>query len=78
MAATDTTCTEVEITFNAEDLLQIKLNDELAIADTSSFISLQPGAIKDTSGNNVMDVTPVMALMVSSYRADDSSLKVLL
>ena len=65
--------TVVELSFNAEDLLQIKLMSMLAISQGSSFISIDPGAIQDTSGNNVTAIISSAALPVVVYIPDTDS-----
>ena len=69
----DSLKTMVELSFNAEDLLRIKLLNILASSRMTSYISVSVGAIQDTAGNNVVGITGSMALQVGQYVADDSS-----
>ena len=64
--------TIVEIRFNPEDLLTLKLMTVLATSQGTSYLSMEMGAIQDTAGNDVIAVSATVAVLVDVYQFDMS------
>ena len=61
--------TEIEVQFSPDDLLAIKLNNNLATSESNTFVQLSLGAILDQTGNEVL-ASP--ALQVDRFVRDTS------
>jgi len=64
--------TMVELEFNSDDVLQIKLLNVFASSQITSF-SVGMRAIQGTTGNNIETITASTALQVGQYFGDVSS-----
>ena len=67
-----TTKLSIIITLSEMDIISIKLDPDLAISRTTTFISLGTDAIKDVAGNSLNPITPDSAMMVDIYTPDRS------
>ncbi len=66
------TNTEILVRLANSDLNEIKSRPLLAVSNSSTFISITDAAIKDASGNNVVEIPRTNALPVTSYTEDSS------
>ena len=62
---------QFDINLNAADLNFIKKSISFGTTENSTYISLTPKAVKDMSGNEVVEITAVGALKASTHVIDN-------